>query len=76
MTHHASAAAYTLSAMDLVVFGSLALCLAFFLAWLFSRDLRQWIEQPKHRFHANLISHDRSISDRTLYHQERGEPSK
>jgi hypothetical protein len=44
---------------DIIVIGALAFAAAFTLAWLMRPDLRAWIEQPKHRFQANVRQYDR-----------------
>ena len=44
---------------DIIVIGALAFAAALTLAWLMRPDLRAWIEQPKHRFQANVREYDR-----------------
>jgi hypothetical protein len=41
-----------------IVFGSAAFGMAFVLAWLLRPDLRAWLEQPKHRFDADVRRYD------------------
>jgi len=43
---------------DIIVLGSSAFGAAFFLAWLVRPDLRAWLEEPKHRFQANVRRYD------------------
>jgi hypothetical protein len=43
-----------------IVAGSLLFATAFLVAWWFSPGLRAWIEEPKHRFQANLRQYDRA----------------
>jgi hypothetical protein len=43
---------------NLIVFASLVFTIAFVIAWLMSRDLRAWIERPKHRFHARAREYE------------------
>jgi hypothetical protein len=45
--------------VDIIVFSSLLFGVAFFLAWLVSPRLRQWIEKPKYGFQANVQNYDR-----------------
>lgn len=44
---------------DVIVFGSIAFAVAFVLVWLLRRDVRDWLEQPKHRFHDETRRYDR-----------------
>jgi hypothetical protein len=44
--------------MDLIVLATAAFALTFFMAWLNSPRLREWIERPKYEFQANLRSFD------------------
>lgn len=43
---------------DVIVFGTAAVGIAFTLAWLCRRDLRAWMEQPKHRFQDAVRRYD------------------
>jgi hypothetical protein len=48
----------------LIAFGSLACGAAFTLAWVFRRDVRAWLEQPKYRFQDELRRYDgRTIAE-------------
>ena len=44
---------------DVIVVGSLAFAAAFVLLWLLRRDVRTWLEQPKHRFQDAARQYDR-----------------
>lgn len=44
---------------DIVVGASLLFAAAFSIAWLLRRDLRSWIEEPKHRFQQSVQRYDR-----------------
>lgn len=48
---------------ELVVFGSVALAVAFALAWAMRSDVRQWLEAPKHGFDENVRRYDRDALD-------------
>lgn len=45
---------------DVIVFGSIAFAVAFVLVWLLRRDVRVWLEQPKHRFQDDALRYDRA----------------
>jgi hypothetical protein len=49
---------------DLIVLASVALTVAFVVAWLVSPALRAWIERPKHRFHEAVEGYDQAQGDR------------
>lgn len=55
-----------------IVIGSIVFAAAFILAWLARPDLRAWIEQPKHRFQANVRQYDRR--DPAMPAQDRDHP--
>jgi len=44
----------------IIVWASVALTAAFLAAWLSSRTLRAWIEQPKYRFLEAVRDYDRA----------------
>jgi hypothetical protein len=44
---------------EVIVFGSIAFGAAFVFVWLLRRDVRAWLEQPKHRFHDDTRRYDR-----------------
>lgn len=44
---------------NLIVILSMVFAGAFFLAWLLRRDVREQIEQPKHRFQDRVLQYDR-----------------
>lgn len=44
---------------NLIVILSMVFAGAFFLAWLLRGDLREQIEQPKHRFQDRVLQYDR-----------------
>ena len=46
----------------IIVGGAIVFAAAFTLTWLARPDLRAWIEQPKHRFQANVRQYDRQNS--------------
>lgn len=46
---------------DLVVWSSVALTLAFTVAWALSPALRAWIERPKHEFVAAVQAHEHGV---------------
>jgi hypothetical protein len=54
-----------------IVTGTIVLGSVFLVAWLVRPDLRAWVEQPKHRFLANLQQYDRR--ERDLSDATRGE---
>jgi len=45
---------------NLIVLASLALAVAFVIAWLVLPDLRAWIERPKYEFQDAVQGYDRS----------------
>jgi len=47
----------------IIVAASLALAVAFTLAWLLKPQLRAQIEAPKHLFQAQLRQYDRGLED-------------
>lgn len=47
----------------IIVGGSLALAIAFMLAWLLKPQLRAQIEAPKHLFQTQLRQYDRGLED-------------
>ena len=48
---------------DLIVLASVGFTMAFVIAWVASRELRAWIERPKHRFHARAREYDLAQRD-------------
>lgn len=44
---------------EIIVWTSVAFTLAFVGAWLWSSDMRSWIEQPKYRFLTDVRAYDR-----------------
>ena len=47
----------------IIVGASLALALAFALAWLLKPSLREQIEEPKHLFHDRVRQYDQDLND-------------
>ena len=47
------------SPMDMIVLLAVLFTVAFFVAWVCSRNLRTWMERPKYRFLANVEDYDR-----------------
>ena len=47
---------------DLIVGSSIVFGIAFFVVWLASPSLREWIERPKYRFQKNVQSYDKAQS--------------
>jgi hypothetical protein len=45
--------------MDLVVLVAVGFVIVFVAAWIFSPNLRTWIERPKYRFLAAVKDYDR-----------------
>ena len=45
---------------NIIVFGSIAFGVAFMLVWLLRPDIREWLEQPKHRFQDETRRYDRA----------------
>ena len=48
---------------DLIVGASALFSAAFLAAWMTRRDLRVWIEEPKHRFQRAVQRYDRSRAE-------------
>ena len=48
----------------LIVIGSIAFGVALLLAWILRPDVRAWLEQPKHRFQANVRRYDHSAGSK------------
>jgi len=48
---------------NLIVLAALVFTIAFVVAWAMSRDLRAWIERPKHRFHARARQYELAQRD-------------
>ena len=46
--------------MELIVGVSIAFALAWFLGWLLHPPLREWLERPKHAFHANVKNYEQA----------------
>ena len=44
---------------DVIVIASGVFAVAFSIAWLVRRDLREWIEQPKYQFQNAVHQYDR-----------------
>lgn len=45
---------------DIIVFGSLALAVAFVVAWVVRPELRAWLERPKYQFQDAVHGYDRA----------------
>ena len=49
------------TAFDLIVLIAIVLAIAFTMAWACSASLRNWIEQPKYRFLADVEGYDNGV---------------
>lgn len=54
------------SLMDVIVLLAVVFAVVFFVGWLVSPRLREWIERPKHRFLADVQKYDKE--DHELRH--------
>ncbi len=43
----------------MILAGAAVFAVGLVLAWVLRPDLRAWLEQPKHRLHADLLRYDR-----------------
>ena len=48
---------------NIIVFASLALAMAFAVAWVAIPELREWIERPKYQFQDAVRGYDRAQQD-------------
>jgi hypothetical protein len=48
----------------LIVLGTIVFGVAFLVAWLVRRDVRAWLERPKHRFQDHVRRYDRAVNSR------------
>lgn len=48
----------SITAMDLIVLVAVGFVIVFVAAWIFSPNLRTWIERPKYRFLAAVEDYD------------------
>lgn len=48
---------------NLIVFGSLAVALVYFITWIIRRDFREQIERPKHRFQDQVENYDSQFAE-------------
>jgi len=52
-----------------IVLGSIGLAVAFVIVWLLRPDVREWVEQPKHRFQDATRRYDRDAGRSRLEHR-------